>query len=137
MNVNTQALKLLGLGSILALVISAIPSLARAGAVLPPDWHRATPIMTASDANAVKPDDTVIMACTACKTVSVVERRNLPGAKAGTALFTVGYKHSCEMCGGEITTVNGKPVDKMQHNCSKCGEGAAFCCVASAPAKKG
>jgi hypothetical protein len=47
--------------------------------------------------------------------------------------FVLGSKHHCDRCGGEITVVKGKTTDSMQHNCSKCGEGAAFCCVAPAP----
>src|ERR1035438_1332262 len=130
MNVKTQTLRFLGLGSLLALALAVTSSTARAGAVLPPDWHRATPIVTASYDTAVKPDDTVVMACSACKTVSVLEHRLLPGAKAGTAMFTLGSKHECAMCGGEIASVNGKTVDSMQHNCSMCGADAAYCCVA-------
>jgi hypothetical protein len=136
MNVKTQTLRFLGLGSLLAIALAVTPSTVRAGAVLPPDWHRATPIVTASDANAVKPDGTVVMVCSACKTVSVLERRLLPGAKAGAAVFTLGSKHECAMCGGEITTVNGKTVDSMQHNCRMCGADAAYCCVAPEATKK-
>lgn len=136
MNVKTHAIRFLGLGSLLTLALAVTPSTVRAGSVLPPDWHRATPIVTVSDANAVKPDDTAVMVCSACKTVSVLERRLLPGAKAGTAMFTLGSKHECAMCGGEIASVNGKTVDSMQHNCSMCGADAACCCVAPETTKK-
>jgi hypothetical protein len=76
------------------------------------------------------------MVCSACKTVSMLERQVMPGTKAGTAMFTTGSTHECAMCGGEITTVNGKTVDSMQHNCIICGANAAYCCVAPAAMKK-
>lgn len=136
MNVKTQALKFLGLGSLLALALTATSSTVRAGAVLPPDWHRAAPTVTLSAANAVTPGDTVAMVCGACKTVSTLERRLAPGAKAATAMFTIGSKHECAMCGGEVTSVNGKTVDSMQRNCLICGANAAYCCAAPADTKK-
>jgi len=92
--------------------------------------------VTQGDTSAVKADATATMACNACRTVSVAERRLLQGTKAGTALFTIGTKHSCSMCGGEIVTVNGKTVDTMKSNGYECGVGAAFCCVATVPAVK-
>jgi hypothetical protein len=76
------------------------------------------------------------MACSACKTTSITERRILPGAKAGTALFTVGSRHECAMCGGETTTVNGQTTSTMQHNCALCGSATASCCASSADVEK-
>jgi hypothetical protein len=134
MNTTNQTLRFLGLGSILALALSIAPSAARAGGNLPPDaWRRATPVTNSTD---IKPGDTVIMACPGCKTVMITERRILPDGKAGTGLYTIGSKHECDICGGAITTLAGKTADMMQHNCSMCGQNAAFCCVAPAVDRK-
>jgi len=96
--------------------------------------HTASPAMNANDS---KPARAIAMVCGACKTVSITERRLQPGTKAGIALFTIGSKHECEMCGGETTTANGKTVDSMQHNCIICGKDAASCCSASTAPEKG
>ena len=66
----------------------------------------------------------------------ITERRILPDGKAGTGLYTIGSKHECDICGGAITTLAGKTADMMQHNCSMCGQNAAFCCVAPAVDRK-
>ena len=101
----------------------------------------AIPITTTKEATAVKAGDKVVMACSACKTVALsdaVYMRRSGGEidDYGYVWLTVGSKHQCKHCGGEITVVKGKTTDSMQHNCSKCGEGAAFCCVAPAATEK-
>ena len=136
MNVGKQTLKFIGLGSLLTLALGITSSTLRAGAVLPPDWHRNTTVASADDANAVKPSNTIVMACSACKTVAITERRVVPGAKAGTALFNIGSKHECTMCGGAITTVNGQTTGTMQGNCKLCASVAAPCCAPSAGVEK-
>ena len=124
------------------LLLGAAAALIYAGP--PPDfWNRTRPITTGKEAKAVKPDDTVVMVCGACKTVAVLDAvfGYFPGSddvdNYRYQWVAVGSKHKCDHCGGEITVVQGKTKDEMQHNCSKCGEGAAFCCVAPAvPDKK-
>jgi len=105
----------------------------------PQFWNRATPVTTTAEAKAVKPGDTVMMVCGACKTVVLTEFKSAqPNGRPPMSWFEVGSKHECEHCGGAITIVRGKTTDSMQHNCSKCGEGAAFCCAVKAdtpPAK--
>ena len=96
--------------------------------------HPTKPITTVKEAKAVKPGDTVVMVCGACKTVAIWEAtggRDLSGeiTEEQFKWITVGSKHKCDHCGGTITVVQGKTKDEMQHNCSKCGEGAAFCCA--------
>lgn len=101
-------------------------------------WRRAKPVTTFSEARSVRPEDTVTMQCNKCKTVLVRDSRHVgPPSKGHEEWFTVGSKHTCDECKGEITVVRGKTTDSMQHNCSKCGEGAVTCCVApAAPAAK-
>jgi len=92
-------------------------------------------IKTSKQVDELKEGTPTMMACAACKTVSMTEyKADLPNGKGPHNWMTVGSKHACEHCGGTITVVNGKTKDEMQHNCSKCGEGAAFCC-ASTPAE--
>ncbi len=137
MNTQKSGTNVLSLGSILAAALAfALPTL-RAGAPLPSGaYHRVGAVVSANDVSTVK-SDAVAMACGACKTTAITERRLLPGAKAGTALFAVGSRHECAMCGGEITTMNGTTTNSMAHNCVVCGQVTVSCCVAPAAAKNG
>jgi hypothetical protein len=103
----------------------------------PQYWHIAKPVTTFSDAKSVSPNDTVTMQCKGCKTVMIREVRHVgPLGKGHDFWATVGSKHTCGECKGEITVVNGRTTDSMQHNCSKCGEAGVTCCVATAVEKK-
>ena len=115
--------------------LGALASFANAG---PPQYGTsAIPVTTTKEAEAVKPDDTAVMVCGACKTVEVLDSKHVgPTGKGADVWFTIGAKHKCGHCGGEMSVVRGKTTDSMQHNCSMCGEGAAFCCVAPAPTYK-
>jgi hypothetical protein len=127
--------KTIGLGAFLALALATIVLSACAG---PAQYGtNAIPITTTKEAATVKPHDTILMVCGACKTVDLVDAvyGRSPSSEIdqyGYEWLKVGTKHKCDHCGGEITVVKGKTADSMQHNCSKCGEGAAFCCVAPA-----
>ncbi|MCI0746890.1 MAG: hypothetical protein L0Y58_15925 [Verrucomicrobia subdivision 3 bacterium] len=87
------------------------------------------PIQTAADIAAVKPGDTVAMACPKCKTVHVTQvvKENKPGQS-----YTVGVeRHTCPGC-GHVTEVKGHgkmATQKAVHVCSNCGSKNAFCCV--------
>lgn len=95
------------------------------------------PVTTEKDAAAIKTGDTAVMVCGACKTVSITEFKSInPNGRPPMRWVEVGSKHECDNCGGAITTIRGKTKDTMQHNCSKCGEGAAFCCVTTPKADK-
>ena len=99
----------------------------------PQYWQPARPVTTFTDAKSVRPNDTVTMQCKSCKTVLIRDVRHVgPLGKGHDEWFTLGSKHTCDECKGEITVVKGKTKDAMQHNCSKCGEGAVTCCVARA-----
>ena len=100
-------------------------------------WKAAKPVTTFTEAKAVTPDDTVTMQCKSCKTVLVRDVKHVgPPGKGHDEWATIGSKHRCDECKGEITVVRGKTTDSMQHNCSKCGAGAVTCCVAPAMPKK-
>jgi hypothetical protein len=116
---------LLALGA--ALVLSSASLIAGPG---PQYWNRATLVTTTKEADALKPGDTAVMVCGACKTVMVRDSKHVgPAGKGSEQWFTIGTKHQCGHCGGEMSVVRGKTTDSMQHNCSMCGEGAAFCCA--------
>lgn len=127
---------LLALGAA-ALLLSATSLIAGPG---PEYWARTKPVTTAKEADALKPGDTAVMVCGACKTVLVRESKHIgPLSKGSEQWFTIGSKHQCGHCGGEMSVIKGKTTDSMQHNCSMCGEGAAFCCAVTgsdSPAKK-
>ena len=128
MNAPSRLFTLLGAGSLLAIsVASNSPVIAGPG---PQFWNPTKPITTAKEAAAVKPDATMAMVCSACKTVLVRDMRHVgPLGKGHDEWFVVGTRHECDRCGGAITVVKGKTTDAMQHNCSVCGESAAFCCA--------
>jgi hypothetical protein len=93
-------------------------------------WTRAKPVTTFTEAKAVGADETVTMQCKGCKTSMIRNSKHVgPSGKGREEWFTVGSKHTCDECKGEITVVKGKTDDSMQHNCSKCGEGAVTCCA--------
>jgi hypothetical protein len=121
--------------SLLALV-GAVLSLSTASLIAGPGpqfWSRTTPVTTTKEADALKPSDTAVMVCGACKTVLVRDSRHVgPAGKGYEEWFTIGAKHKCDHCGGDMSVVRGKTTDSMQHNCSMCGEGAAFCCAVKA-----
>lgn len=126
-------MKTLRLASLLAIAALAASS-AFAGPGI--QYWNARRVQTQKEAQAVKPGDTMALVCGACKTVKLTEYKgNLPNGKGTPVWTTVGTKHTCDNCNGEITVVKGKTIDTMQHNCSKCGDDAAFCCAGSAPAK--
>jgi len=114
------------------LMLSASSLIAGPG---PQFWNRAVPVTTTKEADALKPGDTAVMVCGACKTVLVRDSKHVgPAGKGSEQWFTIGTKHQCGHCGGEMSVVRGKVTDSMQHNCSMCGEGAAFCCAVTADA---
>ena len=126
-------MKTLRLASLLAIAALAASS-AFAGPGI--QYWNARRVQTQKEAQAVKPGDTMALVCGTCKTVKLTEYKgNLPNGKGTPVWTTVGTKHTCDNCNGEITVVKGKTTDTMQHNCSKCGDDAAFCCAGSAPAK--
>jgi hypothetical protein len=116
-------------------VVGALASIIYAGPG-PEYWNRSRPVTTFSEAKKVGPDDIVTMQCKTCKTSLIRSSKHVgPPSKGSEEWFTIGSKHACDECKGEITVVRGKTADSMQHNCSKCGEGAVTCCVAQVPAK--
>ncbi len=135
MKIPQNTNKAIGLASLLALALAIIVPSASAGPGIQ-YWKDLGQVKTQTQAKEIEPDSTVMLVCGACKTVKLTEfKSGLPNGRPPMSWMEVGSKHECEHCGGTITVVNGKTKDEMQHNCSKCGEGAAFCCVA-APDKK-
>jgi hypothetical protein len=85
-------------------------------------------ITTQAQAEALKPGDSMSMACSKCKNVMV---RTVSADKAHVKMMTVGEKDVCGVCGGTVTVVatgKGKGKDaEVKHVCSKCGDDAMFC----------
>jgi hypothetical protein len=111
-----------------------LASFAHAGP--PPEgWNRTKEIKTFTEAKAVGTDATIAISCDKCKTSLIREARHTGPGKGPDPMFTIGAKHTCDECKGEITVVKGKTTDSMQMNCTKCGEGSVHC-SASMPAMK-
>ena len=130
-------MRIIGLGSSLALALSFGVPQSHAGSQSPGAIRAMEQITTTKQADELTEGTTMMMVCSACKTVNMTEyRADLPNQRGPRHWVEVGSKHECGHCGGTITVVQGKTKDEMQHNCSKCGEGAAFCCAAMSDAGK-
>lgn len=84
-----------------------------------------------SSATAAEP---AAPACDACKTskIEAFSGTNVSG-KIAPHQTTIGTKHECAVCKGEIATVHGRTTNRMQHNCpAHAGMNAAnvACCDA-------
>ncbi|MBC7368570.1 MAG: hypothetical protein H7343_17460 [Undibacterium sp.] len=85
-------------------------------------WQNTKPIPTFSETAKVSDDDTVTMESKSCKIAMIRNSKHVSSPSKGhEEPCIVGSKHTCGECKGEITLVNGKTKDSMQHNCSKCG----------------
>ena len=130
-------MRIIGLGSSLTLALSFGVPKAHAGSQSPGATRSTEQITTAKQAAELTEGTTMMMVCGACKTVNMTEyRADLPNGRGPRHWVEMGSKHECSHCGGTITVVQGKTKDEMQHNCSKCGEGAAFCCAVTPDAGK-
>lgn len=85
-------------------------------------------IDSTSQAEALKPGDSVAMVCAKCKSVPV---QNVTTEKGHINVMTNGEKHLCPGCSSTVTVVGtGKgKTDKVTHDCDKCGSKSAFCCA--------
>lgn len=93
-------------------------------------------ITTTTQAEDLKPGDSIAMVCPKCKSVVV---QTVTTEKGHIKLMTPGEKHLCPGCNSTITVVGvGKGAKtEVKHVCEKCG-GSAFCCATtktSAPTK--
>ena len=85
-------------------------------------------ITTQAQAEALKPGDSMSMACSKCKDVMV---QKVTSDNAHVKMMTVGEKMTCPTCGGTVEVVatgigEGKNAE-VKHVCSKCGDDAMFC----------
>ena len=90
-------------------------------------------IQTQAQAEALKPGDSMSMACSKCKDVMV---QKVTADNAHVKMMTVGATMTCGGCGGTVTVVaTGKGEGKnaeVKHVCSKCGDDAMFCSATKA-----
>lgn len=95
-------------------------------------------ITTPEQAEALKPGDTIAMACPKCKTI-IVER--VTTEKGHLTRTTPGEVHLCSGCKSIIVVAGtGKAAhNELKHVCNKCGSDSVFCCATSSeePATKG
>jgi hypothetical protein len=121
----------LSVGLVVVMSVAAwLPGAAGAGQPMK-DMHgmmQMKHITTQAQAEALKPGDSMSMACSTCKNVMV---RTVTADKAHVKMMTVGEKDMCDVCGGTVTVVatgKGKGKDaEVKHVCSKCGADAMFC----------
>jgi hypothetical protein len=87
-----------------------------------------THISTTSQAEELKPGDSIAMVCTKCKSVMV---HNVTTEKGHIQVMTLGEKHLCPGCNSTITVVGvgkGKK-NEVKHTCETCGDNSVFCCA--------
>ena len=93
-------------------------------------------ITTPQQVEALKPGDTIAMACPKCKTVIVEKVTKETRGQVKTA--TAGEVHLCSGCKTTIVTVGtGKNAhNELKHVCNTCGSEDVFCCATSPKDKK-
>ena len=86
-------------------------------------------ISTLAEAEALKPGDTIAMACSKCKHIML---QHVTEDNSHLKLMTIGAKHKC-VCGGDVSVVGtGRGEAKKEdvnHVCTKCGDDAMFVCA--------
>lgn len=89
-------------------------------------------VKTQGQAEELKADDMIAMACTKCKSVTVSTIRFDEKGKRVNGV-TVGSRHGCPGCGSEIEITGiGKGREAiLKHTCKACGDDSAFCCATS------
>ena len=91
-------------------------------------------IETTQQLAALKPDDSIAMVCTKCKTVWVTRVKQ--GVKGAQLLMENGQPtemigtHACAGCNSTLTVVGHAKGDivELKHSCKACGDDSAFCC---------
>ncbi len=89
-----------------------------------------THIATLAEVEALKPGDSIAMACSMCKNIMV---QRVGQGHAHLKMMTIGHTHTCGVCKGTVAVVGtGKGQGKRQqvkHVCSKCGDDTMFVCA--------
>lgn len=131
MNLSRLTRSTLGFGTVLALAIG-IGTSAFAGPS-PQYWQMMEKIRAENAVRKVASADKAkpaAMACDKCKTTSVTEYRpSQAGGKVPARFDRVGTKHTCDACGGAVTSVRGKTTTDMKANCPTCAKAVPTCCT--------
>ena len=122
------------LGMVFALAIAAsLPATARADEPMKPmkggeHLMMLNAITTPEQVEALKPGDTIAMACPKCKTI-IIER--VTTEKGHINRTTPGEVHLCSGCQSTIVVVGtGKNShNELKHVCKICGSDSVFCCA--------
>jgi hypothetical protein len=92
-------------------------------------------IETTQQLAELKPDDTIAMVCSKCKTVWTTRVKQ--GTKGAQLLMENGQPteligtHACQGCNSTLTVVGHAKGDitELKHTCAACGDDSAFCCA--------
>lgn len=130
--VDTSRAGILGTGLTIALGLALLSKLAaNAGHEEHQDHYveHLNHITTQAQAEALKQGDSIAMACSMCKHISI---HHVTKDNSHVKLLTIGEKHKC-VCGGTVTVVgtgkgNGKN-EEVEHVCSSCGNDVMFVCA--------
>jgi hypothetical protein len=96
------------------------------------DVQKQTQVKSQADFDALPAGTTVSMACSMCKSVTVMKKEQVWRGRSGgmQEVTRVETVHGCPGCGGKMTLKQG-----WVHTCSMCGDNSAFCCATTVPAK--
>lgn len=92
-------------------------------------------IETTQQVAELKPDDTMAMVCSKCKTVWTTRVKQ--GVKGAQLLMEDGQPteligtHACPGCNSTLTVIGHAKGDitELKHTCQACGDDSAFCCA--------
>jgi hypothetical protein len=74
---------------------------------------------------------TAKMACSKCTTQPVRQFSSTNSSgRLAVHSTVVGAKHSCDNCGGAMTTINGRTSKQMMDDCPVCAKANPTCCTA-------
>jgi predicted RNA-binding Zn-ribbon protein involved in translation (DUF1610 family) len=101
------------------------------------EWNRKAfhSVETPKAVDELPEDAQIAMACSKCKSVTMITKKELATKPGHGTKEEVTSVHQCPGCGGKITTKSTGKETAYIHTCSECGEKSAFCCATKAGEK--
>ncbi len=98
-------------------------------------WGSFKKVETEKDYEALPDKSKIAMACSKCKSVTVINKKELATKPGHGMVEEVLVVDSCPGCGGKITTKSSGKETAMVHTCSKCGDDSPYCCATKSSEK--
>lgn len=119
-----------------ALVLLGLNAQTQAADIKLQPWRQLKELKSEEEMQSLPDNATIAMACSKCKSVTMVVKRDLVAGKPahGQKEVTLAV-HQCPGCGGEMRRKPGTKEVAWVHTCSKCGDESVFCCATQRKAK--